>query len=281
MIMPDFNKKTLCHFLKTLLIFFGLVSMLPLAGCKEEELVPFEVTGIDHTDHGEGNKIVSLSINNDRLGLKVGRTTCCIYLPQKWKPGMTLTIRWAAYEADFNRENLTPKPHFAMVEIPRYTRESQVGLYVHMYPGNKAKVLVTRHRMGSIFYPLPREDWSPHEPNLTVMHQYLSSSFTDSSYWNHSDPTKKDLEWAKQWGIVDGKCQDATGKCSYQPYVEFLEKLDEPPKPEILEKSEELEKIERQEELEELEKLLKERELQELRKQQEMQELKKLNSGKE
>ena len=37
--------------------------------------------------------------------------------------------------------------------------------------------------------------------------------------------TKRDLEWAKQWGVVDGKCQDATGKCPHQPYVEWEAEL--------------------------------------------------------
>lgn len=212
--------KTIPHFLKALLIFSGLVSVLPLAGCMEEEMVPLTVRGIDHTDYGRRKGVVGFDIDG-KFSAGIGGTTFGgIDVPRKWKPGMTVTISWAAVETDEDVKTSTTKQHSAVVEIPEYTKEDLFTFYVHIYPGDKVKVVVARHGMGSIFHPLPREDWPVQTPDLITMHRYLSGP--NDSYWKL---TKKDLEWAKQWGVVDGKCQDATGKCSYQPYAEYVEKL--------------------------------------------------------
>lgn len=67
-----------------------------LGGCLEEETVPLSYSAINRMDKG----ILSIAINGEGGVLNAsaheggGATVCCVLLPRKWRPGLTVKITW-------------------------------------------------------------------------------------------------------------------------------------------------------------------------------------------
>ncbi|MDY7507712.1 DUF3304 domain-containing protein [Ralstonia wenshanensis] len=79
-----------------------------------------------------------------------GKFVCCISVPQEWKPGMTVTVKWTAHR------NANPIPwNTRAVEVPRYTPDEISRFAVHFFPGDEVKVLVTTKGPGHPDYPYP------------------------------------------------------------------------------------------------------------------------------
>ena len=82
---------------------FGLLGLIAallastlLTGCFEEEKVSLSYLGVNHTD----KEVVELAINGEGGILNVsaqgggGKMVCCVTLPRKWRPGLTVKIDW-------------------------------------------------------------------------------------------------------------------------------------------------------------------------------------------
>ncbi len=68
-----------------------------------------------------------------------GAETCCIGIPEVWKPDMKVTIRW---EAEKMSDGKTPGVHYvAEARIPQYARET-AGMWAIFLPGDRVKVMV-------------------------------------------------------------------------------------------------------------------------------------------
>jgi len=68
-----------------------------------------------------------------------GKETCCIGIPEVWKPGMKVTIRWGAEKV---ADGKTPAIHYmAEARIPEYARET-AGMWAIFLPDNRVKVIV-------------------------------------------------------------------------------------------------------------------------------------------
>ncbi|MDR2208597.1 MAG: DUF3304 domain-containing protein [Azoarcus sp.] len=196
-------------YFKTFLLLCCVVLAFLQTGCKEEKGVAVSLSAHDHYPK---RQVLGVSINDDEGSASIGGIQCCIVLPKKWKPGLTAKLSWAVYlDDDPNepRDPNTPKQPVeksAIVEIPQYDKPRQV--HVHIYPGEKARIVVSNYDFGSPFYPLPREEWAfGGEVDYIIIYRI---THTPNYYDNHpKPPTEKDWEWAKQWGLTkDGKCTD-------------------------------------------------------------------------
>jgi len=217
------------NYLKTgLLLLCGFVLALPLAGCREEE-EGVAVSMFAH-DHYPNQQVLGVSINDGEGSASVGGLHCCVVIPRKWKPGLTAKLSWSVYLDDDPSVPSDPKVSqkpvvkSAVVEIPQYDKPAYV--HMHIYPGEKARIVISNWSFGSPFYPLPREEWK--EGN-EIDYFFIDSYLHWPGMFDHDPhpPTEKDWEWAKQWGLTkDGKCTDPD-------YLEWKKNL-----PAMLEESE-------------------------------------------
>jgi hypothetical protein len=194
------------HFPKTLLLFLAFTAAIPLAGCMEET-VP---VSLSVHDHYPDSQVLGASVNGE-ASAPVGGMICCVTIPKKWKPGLTAKVSWSVYldDPDTQESPSSSRQLFrksAVVEIPEYDKAARVQ--VHIYPGDKARLVVAQQDIGSPFYPLPRAEWPPYEVDNILIHRivHIPGYFS----WGTPYPaSKRDWEWAKQWGVTqDGKCTD-------------------------------------------------------------------------
>jgi len=194
------------HFLKTFLLLCGCVGTLSLAGCSEET----SSVNLAVHDHYPERQVLGASVNGEASSA-IGGTTCCVTVPKKWKPGLTAKVSWSVYlpvdpnDPDSVKE-LVEKS--AVAEIQEYTQNELGSIHVHVYPGEKVRLVVARWDYGSPFYPLPRAEWGVrHEVDNIFIYRYTRAP----GYFDNQKkkPTERDWEWARQWGITkDGKCID-------------------------------------------------------------------------
>ncbi|WP_316667766.1 DUF3304 domain-containing protein [Ralstonia psammae] len=123
-----------------------------LAGCAMTGQVnAMDIVGYNYTD----DVVEAFSVNG-YPGPNIyphgggGGFVCCISVPQEWKPGMTVTVKWT------DDRNADPIPwKTRVVEVPRYTHEDMGVFAVHFFPGDEVKVLVTDKLAGHADYPYP------------------------------------------------------------------------------------------------------------------------------
>ena len=129
-----------------------IVCCLALIGCATQSPVgAMDITGINYTD-----TVVEAFAVNGYPGPNVyphgggGAFVCCISVPEVWKPGMTVTVRWT----DDRNANLVPWKS-KVVEIPQYRPDERDIFVVHFFPNDEVKVLVTNMIVGHPNYPFP------------------------------------------------------------------------------------------------------------------------------
>jgi len=127
------------------------ICLLALVGCAHQSLAATaDISGINYTD-----TYVSLFTLNGYPGPNVmpyrdGGGVCCISVPEKWKPGMTVTVKWT------DKRNANPIPwKTKVVEVPQYGLEDIGHFTVHFFPNDEIKVLVTTKYPGHPEYPFP------------------------------------------------------------------------------------------------------------------------------
>jgi len=128
------------------------IGLLALVGCAiQSPAGAMDISGINYTD-----TYVSLFTVNGYPGPNVmphsggGGFVCCISVPEVWKPGMTVTVKWT------DRRNADPIPwKTKVVEVPQYRSDERGVFVVHFFPNDEVKVLVTRITVGHPNYPFP------------------------------------------------------------------------------------------------------------------------------
>jgi len=118
-----------------------------LSGCFEEETMSMSLVGFNHRDES----IYAFSV--DKAGGPYlgphsggGKFTCCITIPEKYRPGMT--VRVATFEpGGVNRVEW-------IVPVPPYTPRDSGGFSVHFLRDGSVKVFVTRYGLRHPDYPL-------------------------------------------------------------------------------------------------------------------------------
>ena len=107
---------------------------VPLAACGDDRM-GLDVVGFNHTDHDIGDFSV-----NDAGGAyegkhEGGKATCCISLPAKYRPGMTVQVTWSGLEVG--------TPQTRTVVVPPYGPHDTGEFDVHFLRNGQVKVFVT------------------------------------------------------------------------------------------------------------------------------------------
>ena len=117
-----------------------------LAGCLEDETMSVSLVGYNHTD----TEIYGFSV--DKSGGPYlsphsggGKFTCCITIPEKYRPGMTVKVS----RCDFGGENRVEW----VVPVPPY-KPTDGPFSVHFLRDGSVKVFVTRYALWHPDYPL-------------------------------------------------------------------------------------------------------------------------------
>jgi hypothetical protein len=140
---------------KTVLII-ALVFSVFLAACgeKEEKMVAVDYFGYNHTD----KSIVSIKVNGEGGILDAsahggGGQICCVMIPLKWRPGLTVTIKWQEDSIpvrdakgkriyDDGVPVLIESPwKERTVDVPKY--EEAENFHIHFLPNDEVKVAVS------------------------------------------------------------------------------------------------------------------------------------------
>ena len=112
--------------------------------------VAANITGYNYTDEQVSAFTVNGYSGPNIYPHNTGGFVCCISIPEQWKQGMTVTIKWTAHR------NANPIPwKTQVVEVPRYTRNDISRFAVHFFPNDVVKVLVTKMGPGHPEYPYP------------------------------------------------------------------------------------------------------------------------------
>jgi len=100
-----------------------------------DDTMGLDVVGYNHTDHDIGD----FSVNNG-AGSYVGKHdqhgfSCCVSLPAKYTPGMTVTVTWTD---EYNRN-----PQSRTVAVPPFGPNDTGVFAVHFLRNDDIKVFVT------------------------------------------------------------------------------------------------------------------------------------------
>ncbi len=154
---------------KTIRCIQGAMLLLAIAasGCSlaanNDDYSGGDLRGINHTQQG----ITSFKVNS--YGGRVGGNTCCILLPDEWRPGIQARIEWKTdpgtsskfpgyqdpekYKAWEKEVNSSYIQHIASIEIPKYGSD-RCGLTVHFLTCNRVKVTTSCIAYGRAGYPI-------------------------------------------------------------------------------------------------------------------------------
>ncbi|ROP61543.1 uncharacterized protein DUF3304 [Enterobacter sp. BIGb0383] len=172
----DLIKITLFKRLSVLLLFGPLL----LVGCDEpEKWSGGDLRGVNHTANGINYFEVNYSRGPNIGAFGEGGGSCCISLPNKWRPGLQARVEWeidpnpyeelprikngfgfekeayARHAANYQKHNMT-------IDIPDYGDE-KCGLTVHFLPCNQIKATASCWTYGAAKYPI-KEPHKMEEP---------------------------------------------------------------------------------------------------------------------
>ncbi|MCT4714963.1 DUF3304 domain-containing protein [Enterobacteriaceae bacterium H18W14] len=164
--------------LKTILLFSFL-----LLGCgpddksepRGKEKTSYVAANLLGYNHMAGTKINWFSVNGYRG--RTGGFTCCISLPEKWRPNMKVVIEWEVnpnpfprdlprfsdpnYEIYMTKHKANYRRYKAVATIPEYGESC--GLQVHFLPCQQVKVTATCHGISHPDHPI-KEPFDLPEP---------------------------------------------------------------------------------------------------------------------
>jgi hypothetical protein len=124
-----------------------LLGPLVLAGC-EEQTTGVPITGLDHLSVSQFY-VDGYSAFQAGTG---GSTVCCAVLPKRWRPDLTVEIRWNVT----NWRDCDGNDYVRRVPVERY---DQVGaLYVHFLADGNVRVVSSNYWPEASRYP------GPHDP---------------------------------------------------------------------------------------------------------------------
>ena len=95
-----------------------------------------------------------------RRGSSSGET-CCIVIPNKWRPGLKVSLTWRYAAPDNNANDVMPVIT-QEVELPKYPHPD--AMRVHFYENEKVKIVLSKCSPKHPFYPLSLEDRLPWKP---------------------------------------------------------------------------------------------------------------------
>lgn len=146
----------------------GAVSWITWSEFFQVHYVSVGLTGVHHL--GSAFKIDEFNVDgtdggNVGWGGGGGSSTCCVDLPKKWTPGLTVMVRWAvsdwskADSAETEAGNLDTVVSSGMfrARIPVEKYENPEQLYVHFLASGRARVVSSYFGTG-IHHPVADND---------------------------------------------------------------------------------------------------------------------------
>lgn len=148
---------------------------LALLGCadihtaaKADQFTGVGLTGVQHI--GPDFNISDFYVDgyagsNVGRGGGGGRHVCCVSLPNQWRQGLAVEVRWAVGNwskekrqeiAAGNYKSITFERYKAIVPVEKYDTPGQ--LYVHFFPGGKVRVVSSNPGSESPVHPVRRND---------------------------------------------------------------------------------------------------------------------------
>ena len=157
--------------IQRLFLALGLGGLLAVSGCDSKPPTwAVSYGAVNHTD----KYIVSYTINGEGGIDNVDKYTaggagvCCVIVPQRWTPGLSVTIKWEE-EGDWKRDAkgnpvyedgrkvYVPVPWKTQtVPLPKYDKSGD--LYVFFFPGDVVKVALTSSPEWDEWYEATEED---------------------------------------------------------------------------------------------------------------------------
>lgn len=143
-----------------LLLFF-----VPLISACEEPTFPGELVAYNHT----ADKPVYIFTVNGVMGPNVdpesggGKRSCCVSLPEKWRPGLRVKVQWV-YDRVSDEAAQQP-PQSADVDVPKYEHAGNV--HVHFYDKDKVRIVISNCGAEHPFYPMDPQLLLPWKANRT------------------------------------------------------------------------------------------------------------------
>lgn len=183
----------------------GMISWAIWSQFYEEKFVTAGLTGIQHL--GSNFKIDEFNVDGTdggNVGWEGGggSSSCCVKIPRKWRPGLTVMVRWAASNwskanrsetAAGNYESVSTEGMYrARIPIEKYTEAGD--LYVHFFAGGKARVVSTLYSRG-IYHPILDSDDRAIEQATTGVP--VDQLFTDKE---HAEIRRKFNDHVKRYG---------------------------------------------------------------------------------
>jgi Protein of unknown function (DUF3304) len=143
-----------------------LIPMALLLGCFEEEKEGVSYVGVNHTTEG----VVDVTINGSggiMAAYPHGTSgdVCCVTVPAKWKPGLSVTIAWedgGRLLLDDLGKEVIRNGHTVLVRGQRKTNVVSVPqydapqmLWIHFFPNDEIKLVMSKYGPGHPKHGLP------------------------------------------------------------------------------------------------------------------------------
>lgn len=172
---------------------------------REDDFMPVGITGAQHIGR---NFSVSDFYVDGYNGSNVGReggggsNVCCVLLPMKWRPGLSVDLRWEVA----NWTNEKPEEikagdyqsvtwEFFKARVPVEKYNSPENLYVHFFAHGKARVVSSGPGSESTLHPILRND--PHAADSATAGVLVNELFTKAEL---DEMRRQDDEFRKKHG---------------------------------------------------------------------------------
>lgn len=156
--------------MKLITLVAAVIYSIVLSACTTDEKVGVSYHAYNHTD----KHIVSIIINGeggilDARAHGEGGGVCCVVLPKHWRPGLMATVKWQeddipVLNPDGTRKIINGVPASTespwkekIVEVPKYGEEMGI-FFMHFFPDDEVKVLVSLHGAGGANHSYPHPD---------------------------------------------------------------------------------------------------------------------------
>jgi len=187
--------------------------MLAVTGCasvsaesNKKEFKSVELTGVQHIgpDFNISDFYVDgQSGSNVGRGGGGGRLVCCVALPKKWRPDLSVEVRWAVNdwskeivtEADAGNYNSVTSGGVYKARVPVEKYDTAEHLWAHFFAGGKVRIVSSSPWSVSKEHPIQRGDL--HAADNATTGTRVDSLFTAEEL---AEINRKNEESKKKYG---------------------------------------------------------------------------------
>lgn len=130
-----------------LCLVLGACEAMPGSGGDEGYSIATTITGIDHLPEHLGVQYFSIDGQTGGAAGKGGSFMCCMQLPERWHPDMTVRIDWGVT----NFRDCKADEYVTHVPVERY--EEVGSLYVHFFADGSVRVVSSNEGPAGASHP--------------------------------------------------------------------------------------------------------------------------------